>query len=426
MPLGVKESKRVCASNQKRLIIKRSKNMNTIHNLKIATTNSQIKYKNRDDLLLVTFDPPATVAGVFTSSTMPAAPVTWCKNSVKSGLAKALIVNAGNANAFTGKSGEEIVNQTASTAAQLLNCPQDQIFISSTGVIGEVFDYKLITNKLATLTQNLENNADSITKAAKAIMTTDTTEKIVHKTCEIEGKQITISGFAKGSGMIAPNMATMLGYIFCNATIAADALQQILKEHCEESFNAITVDSDQSTNDTVLLFATNEVNHSAITNSNDPKLAHFKQALKELMVELAKKIVVDGEGAKKLIEINVSGASDKTQAKYVAFQIANSPLVKTAIAGCDPNWGRIVMAVGKSGVPTTPEKLVIKIGPYQLTKDGKVAPNYSEKDAHNYLKNSQVHIDVDLGLTQDPSNQATVWTCDLNEEYIKINKDYRS
>lgn len=397
-----------------------------IKHLKIATTNSQIKYENRDDLLLVTFDQPANVAGVFTSSTMPAAPVTWCKNSIKSGSAKALVVNSGNANAFTGKDGEEIVSQTAKTAAEILNCPQDQIFISSTGVIGEVFDYKLITEKLGALASNLENNEESLTKAAKAIMTTDTKEKVSHEICQIDGQEITISGIAKGSGMIAPNMATMLAYIFCNANISSDVLSELLKEFNEDSFNSISVDSDQSTNDTVLLFATNEASHDQITSVSDPKLDNFKQNLKKLMIDLAKKIVIDGEGSKKLIEINVTGAQDKAQAKYVALQVANSPLVKTAIAGCDPNWGRIVMAVGKSEVPTSPEKLVIKIGPYQLTKDGQVAPDYNEDHAHQYLKNSEVKIAIDLGIKDDKNNASSVWTCDLNEEYIKINKDYRS
>ncbi|MBM5782977.1 MAG: bifunctional glutamate N-acetyltransferase/amino-acid acetyltransferase ArgJ, partial [Pelagibacterales bacterium] len=285
----------------------------------------------------------------------------------------------------------------------------------------------LITNQIENLVKNSENNEEFWHKAAKAIMTTDTKEKSVTKTCEIDSKLITINGFAKGSGMIAPNMATMLGYIFCDANISSEALSSILKEITEDTFNAITVDSDQSTNDTVLLFATKIANNSLISNASDSKLDNFKKVLKDLMLELAQMIVIDGEGAKKLIEITVKGAANKKQAKEVALSIGNSPLVKTAIAGCDPNWGRIVMAVGKSCSEASPEKLVVKIGNYELTKDGAKHPNYVEKLVHEYLKNSYVLIEVDLAIKKDEQeNCATIWTCDLNEEYIKINKDYRS
>lgn len=398
-----------------------------IKGVKIATTNCGIKYKNRDDLLLVTFEQEANVAGVFTSSSMPAAPITWCKNNIKQGTAKALIVNAGNANAFTGKQGEEVVLKTATKISECLPCQTSQIFISSTGVIGETLNHELITSAIPNLIKNLANNEESWQKAAKAIMTTDTKQKSSSKTCKILGQEISITGFAKGSGMIAPNMATMLGYIFCDANISSEALSVILKEITEDTFNSITVDSDQSTNDTVLLFATKESKHDLITNHHDKNLSEFKKALKELMLELAKAIVVDGEGAKKLIEITVQGATDKKQAKEVGLAIGNSPLVKTAIAGCDPNWGRIVMAVGKSCNGTSPEKLIVKIGQYQLTKDGAKHPDYEEKTVHEYLKNSSVKITVDLAIKPNESNnQATIWSCDLNEEYIKINKDYRS
>jgi glutamate N-acetyltransferase / amino-acid N-acetyltransferase len=398
-----------------------------IKGVKIATTNCGIKYKNRDDLLLVTFEQEANVAGVFTSSSMPAAPITWCKNNIKQGTAKALIVNAGNANAFTGKQGEEVVLKTATKISECLPCQTSQIFISSTGVIGETLNHELITSAIPNLIKNLANNEESWQNAAKAIMTTDTKQKSSSKTCKILGQEISITGFAKGSGMIAPNMATMLGYIFCDANISSEALSVILKEITEDTFNSITVDSDQSTNDTVLLFATKESKHDLITNHHDKNLSEFKKALKELMLELAKAIVVDGEGAKKLIEITVQGATDKKQAKEVGLAIGNSPLVKTAIAGCDPNWGRIVMAVGKSCNGTSPEKLIVKIGQYQLTKDGAKHPDYEEKTVHEYLKNSSVKITVDLAIKPNESNnQATIWSCDLNEEYIKINKDYRS
>ncbi len=398
-----------------------------IKGVKIATTNCGIKYKNRDDLLLVVFENEANVAGVFTNSSMPAAPVSWCKKNIKQGLAKSLIVNAGNANAFTGKYGEETVLKSAQKISESLNCKDEKIFISSTGVIGETLNYELITSVIPDLVKNLASDEASWEKAAKAIMTTDTKQKSISKTCEIFGKTVSITGFAKGSGMIAPNMATMLGYIFCDANISSNALSILLKEICEDSFNSITVDSDQSTNDTVLLFATKAADHALISDPFDTALESFKSALKDVMLVLAKMIVVDGEGAKKLIEITVQGAANKQQAKEVALAIGNSPLVKTAIAGCDPNWGRIVMAVGKSCTDTSPEKLVVKIGDYQLTKDGAKHPQYEEKVVHEYLKNSEVTINVDLAVKPIiASNQATIWTCDLNEEYIKINKDYRS
>lgn len=398
-----------------------------IKGVKIATTNCGIKYKNRDDLLLVVFENEVNVAGVFTSSSMPAAPVSWCKKNIKQGLAKSLIVNAGNANAFTGKYGEETVLKSAQKISESLNCMDENIFISSTGVIGETLNHELITSAIPDLVKNLASDEASWEKAAKAIMTTDTKQKSISKTCEIFGKTVSITGFAKGSGMIAPNMATMLGYIFCDANISSNALSILLKEICEDSFNSITVDSDQSTNDTVLLFATKAADHALISDPFDAALTSFKSALKDVMLGLAKMIVVDGEGAKKLIEITVQGAANKQQAKEVALAIGNSPLVKTAIAGCDPNWGRIVMAVGKSCSDTSPEKLVVKIGDYQLTKDGSKHPQYEEKVVHEYLKNSEVTITVDLAVKPIiASNQATIWTCDLNEEYIKINKDYRS
>ncbi len=391
--------------------------------IKIATTNCGIKYKNRDDLLFVTFDSPVSIAGVFTQSSMPAASVVWCKKNIVSGNARALVVNAGNANAFTGKIGEEVVLKTAQKVSELVGCSPEEVYISSTGVIGEILNVDLITSALPKMMQNFGSDEAAFDKAAKAIMTTDTKQKLIKKTCLIAGQEVSLIGFAKGSGMIAPNMATMLGYIFTDANICSNTLQTLLAEVTEESFNSITVDSDQSTNDTVLLFATGGAGHNKITDSHSTELKQFKDTLHEVALGLAKMIVIDGEGAKKLIEIEVEGATSKTQAKKVAFAIANSPLVKTAIAGCDPNWGRIVMAVGKSCSETTPEKIIVKIGDYILTKDGAKHPDYIEKLVHEYLKNSEVKITVNLGIG---GATAKVWTCDLNEEYIKINKDYRS
>lgn len=393
----------------------------TLNSINISTTNCGIKYKNRDDLLLVTFPHGANVAGVFTQSSMPAAPVVFCKKNIGAGKARALVVNAGNANAFTGKAGEEAVLLTARAVAENIGCGENEVFISSTGVIGEVLKVDLITSAIPNLIQNPIFDESRWDKASKAIMTTDLKPKLVKKTCEIDGKEITLIGFAKGSGMIAPNMATMLAYIFTDADIPAKKLAEILGNATEKTFNSITVDSDQSTNDTLLMFATKEAG-----NNPNASLENFVKTAEEMCLELAKMVVVDGEGAQKLIEIEVGGAVDKAQAKVVAFAIANSPLVKTAIAGCDPNWGRIVMAVGKSCAETSPEKITVKIGEYQLTKDGAKHPDYVEKLVHEYLKNSEVKIFVDLGITKSDSAKATVWTCDLNEEYIKINKDYRS
>ena len=391
--------------------------------LKISTTNCGLKYKTRDDLLLITFDRPANVAGVFTTSSMPAAPVVWCKKNVKSGKARALIVNAGNANAFTGKEGEEAVSRTANKVAKDLGCKPEEVLISSTGVIGETLKVELIEAAIPQMVKDATINESSWNKAAQAIMTTDTKIKLINRTCKIAGDNVALIGFSKGSGMIAPNMATMLGYIFTDANICPATLQILLKETVEHSFNAITVDSDQSTNDTVLLFATKEVGNHEIVDSHSLELTEFKNTLNELALGLAKMIVIDGEGAKKLIEIEVEGARTYEQAKEVAFSIANSPLVKTAIAAADPNWGRIIMAVGKSCSETSPEKIIIKIGDHPITKDGAKHPEYVENLVHKYLSGSEVKISANLGIG---ASRAVVWTCDLNEEYIKINKDYRS
>ncbi len=396
---------------------------NMIKGLKISAVNCGIKYKNRDDLLLVTFDNPANVAGVFTASSMPAAPVTWCKKNIDKGVARALVVNAGNANAFTGRDGEEVVAKTVAKVAKELGCKEEEVFVSSTGVIGELLKAELIVKAIPQMLQNPEGDETKWDKASRAIMTTDTKPKLIKKTCSIGDKEISLIGFAKGSGMIAPNMATMLGYIFTDADISSDTLQILLKEASEQSFNSITVDSDQSTNDTVLLFATKTAGNQHISDSHSAELADFKEALNEISLGLAKMIVIDGEGAKKLIEIEVEGARTKQQAKEVAFSIANSPLVKTAMAGCDPNWGRIIMAIGKSCSETTPEKIIVKIGDHVLTKGGAKHPDYVEQAVHEYLKHSEVKISANLGIG---ASSAIVWTCDLNEEYIKINKDYRS
>jgi glutamate N-acetyltransferase/amino-acid N-acetyltransferase len=399
--------------------------MKSIKNIKLATINCGLKYKNRDDLLLIELPENTTVAGVFTKSSMAAAPVKLCQENLKLSRAKALIVNAGNANAFTGVEGMQAAKRVAKKVAEVLGCDESQVFMSSTGVIGERLKDELIIVALPSLAEKLSEDELSWQNAAKAIMTTDTFQKSFSKTLKIDGQEIVINGFAKGSGMIAPNMATMLGYIFTNANICSKLLQKLLSDFNEETFNAITVDSDTSTNDSVLLFATREASHQKIRDIDDPNLTDFKIALKELMLDLAKQIVIDGEGATKLIEIEVIGAASKEAAKIIALNIANSPLVKTAIAGCDPNWGRIVMAIGKSGQDAIQEKISIGIGDFKIVENGELVKNYNEKPVHQYLLGKEVKILVDMNLGYK-ENCATVWTCDFTEGYIKINKDYRS
>lgn len=399
--------------------------MKTIKGIKLATINCGLKYKNRDDLLLVELPQDTAVAGVFTKSSMAAAPVKLCQEHLIERKARALIVNAGNANAFTGVNGQKAAQRVTDKVAEILNCDQNQVFMSSTGVIGERLKDELIIAALPNLAQKLSSEESSWQNAAKAIMTTDTFQKSVSKTLKINGEEIVINGFAKGSGMIAPNMATMLGYIFTNANICSKLLQKLLSELNEETFNAITVDSDTSTNDTVLLFATRDAQHERIRDLGDANLLQFKKALKDLMLELAKQIVVDGEGATKLIEIRVINAASKIDAKNIALSIANSPLVKTAIAGNDPNWGRIIMAIGKTSASVNQSDIGIKIGDFVIVKNGELDANYVEKSVHEYLKGKEVTIEVDIN-SGSVDNQATVWTCDFTEGYIKINKDYRS
>jgi len=299
--------------------------MKPIENIKLATINCGLKYKNRDDLLLVELPENTAIAGVFTKSSMASAPVNLCKQNLGHKKARALIVNAGNANAFTGASGMQAAQRITAKVAEILGCDNSQIFISSTGVIGERLKDELIIASLPNLVEKLSSDDRAWNEAAKAIMTTDTFQKSSSKTLKISGETIVINGFAKGSGMIAPNIATMLGFIFTNANICSNLLQNLLSEFNEQTFNSITVDSDTSTNDTVLLFATREANHQKIREIDDPNLAEFKVALKDLMLELAKQIVIDGEGATKLIEIEVLGASSKKSAKMIALSIANSP-----------------------------------------------------------------------------------------------------
>jgi glutamate N-acetyltransferase/amino-acid N-acetyltransferase len=334
------------------------------------------------------------------------------------------VVNSGNANAFTGKRGRDAVKLTAEAAAVAANCLEADVYIASTGVIGEPLDPSKFTSLLAGLAA--EAGAEGITQAARAIMTTDTYPKLATRQAEIEGVPVTINGIAKGAGMIAPDMATMLAFLFTDAAIEPRPLHEILSPAVDATFNAITIDGDTSTSDTLLLFATGTAASRGAPHiglPHDPRLAGFRAALTEVLLDLAHQVVKDGEGATKFVTVRVTGAESASAARKIAFAIANSPLVKTAIAGEDPNWGRIVMAVGKAGEAADRDRLVISFGDIQVAKDGEVAPSYSEALGAAYMKRDEIAITVDVGVGHGTS---TVWTCDLTADYIAINADYRS
>ena len=383
----------------------------------LAAAATGIRYKNRVDVLLATLAEGTTVAGCLTKSKSPSAPVDWCAKSLKLGNARALVVNAGNANAFTGKKGVETVRVVAAAAAKELGCKQAEILQASTGVIGEPLDPAPIVNALAALKANVEASAWDM--AAKAIMTTDTFAKMATTQVKIAGKTVRINGIAKGSGMIAPDMATMLVFIFTDAKIAAKPLQKLLTAAVNPSFNCITVDGDTSTSDTVLLFATGK--SAAVKSPNELKV--FSRALDAICLDLAIQVAKDGEGAEKLIEIKISGAENDKAARKIGMSIANSPLVKTAIAGEDANWGRIVMAIGKSGEKAIRDKLKIKIGGVLVAAKGMKDPTYKEADIMPHMKGREIKIEADIGVGK---GKAIVWTCDLTHRYIDINGSYRS
>ncbi len=391
-----------------------------IRGVQLATAETGMKYKNRADLLLAFFPDGANVAGVFTLSKCSSAPVDWCRNKLAlAEPAKALLVNAGNANAFTGKAGDQAMAATITAVAQELGCNENQVYVSSTGVIGEVLDAELINGHVRNLAANLTE--DLWQEAADAIRTTDTFAKGATREAVIDGQTVTINGIAKGSGMIAPDMATMLAYVFTDAAIAQNVLQELISSATDRSFNAITVDSDTSTSDTLMIFATGI--NDKITDPGDPRLNDFKAGLDDLCQDLALQIVRDGEGASKLITINVTGAAHDHAAKTIAMSIANSPLVKTAIAGEDANWGRIVMAVGKAGEEASRDDLRILIGGQKVTEHGMGVEGYDEDLCTAHLKGDDILIEVDVGISD---GSATVWTCDLTHGYISINADYRS
>jgi glutamate N-acetyltransferase/amino-acid N-acetyltransferase len=402
--------------------------MPDIDGVSMWTAETGAKYKNRPDVLLVKLDKNARMAGVFTKSTAPGAPVDWSKTCLENHQQTAffdtsagLLVNAGNANVFTGRLGRQGVEDMAALGARLIGCDPENVFVASTGVIGEPLGIGPIVDALEG--QGFLTNLASWEKAAQAISTTDTYSKGASASAEIDGVMVKICGIAKGSGMIAPDMATMLSFIFTDAHISQEILQSLLSEICETSFNAITVDSDTSTSDTVLLAATATAGHNEITDINDFELAKFKEALADVMLDLSHQVVKDGEGASKFIEINVSGADSPSAAKAIGMSIANSPLVKTAIAGEDANWGRVVMAVGKSGEKADRDALRIAFGPHIVAENGLRAENYDESQVTTYMHQKSLIISVDVGIG---AGEFTVWTCDLTHSYIDINADYRS
>ena len=390
-----------------------------IEGVRLGAVEAGIRYKGRRDLVMVELSAGTTVAGVFTSSQCPGAPVDWCRSVLPGGRARALVVNSGNANVFTGKAGTLATKATAAAAAKLVGSTPKLVFLASTGVIGEVLPHERLTAALPGLYAGL--SADGWEDAARGIMTTDTFPKAVTRTATIGGTEVRITGIAKGSGMIAPDMATMLSFVFTDARIPAPVLQRMLKEGVAKSFNCTTVDSDTSTSDTVLLFATGRARHREIVGAAG--LGDFTRALNELLLELALQVVRDGEGAQKLIRVDVAGATSGKSAKRVALAVANSPLVKTAVAGEDANWGRIVMAVGKAGEPADRDRISVAVGGVWMARNGGVVPGYDETPVVAHMKGREIEIAVDLGLG---AGRATVWTCDLTHGYIDINGSYRS
>ncbi len=380
-----------------------------------------IRQAGRPDLMVMRFDAGTSVAGVFTRNRCPGAPVDWCRHALAGGSARALVVNSGNANVFTGRAGDDAVRATAHLTAELVDCDPFEVFVASTGVIGEVLPHARITAALPALVRDL--GADGWMAAARAIMTTDTFPKTARREALVAGERVVIQGIAKGSGMIAPDLATMLCFVATDAAIEADALQRMLERSVKRSFNVTTVDSDTSTSDTVLLFATGARAHKPVDPDDRHALRDFRDALDELLLDLAIQVVRDGEGARKLIRVDVEGADSAKSARRVALAIANSPLVKTAIAGEDANWGRIVMAVGKSGEPADRDRLSVGIGGTWMARDGAVVPDYDEGPVAAHIRGREIEIAVDLGLGD---GRATVWTCDLTHGYVDINAAYRS
>jgi glutamate N-acetyltransferase/amino-acid N-acetyltransferase len=396
--------------------------MPAVAGVTFATAAAGVRYKGRTDVLLMVLDPGTAVAGVFTKSKCPSAPVEWCRAKLKGRKARALVVNSGNANAFTGKTGREACAFTAKIAAKAVGCKPDDVFLASTGVIGEPLDASVFDGVMDALVANA--SGDGWLDAARAIMTTDTFPKVATAKTSIGKTVVTINGIAKGAGMIMPDMATMLSFVFTDAPIAAPLLQKLLSETVEDTFNAVTIDGDTSTSDTLMVFATGAAKGAPrISKASDPRLKGFRKAFAMVLGDLAEQVARDGEGARKLVEIEVEGAVSKKSARRIAMSIANSPLVKTAIAGEDANWGRVVMAVGKAGEPANRDKLSIWFGGIRVAHKGARDPSYDEAKVSEAMKNAKIPLKVQLGLG---SGKDRVLTCDLTKEYVAINGDYRS
>jgi glutamate N-acetyltransferase / amino-acid N-acetyltransferase len=386
-----------------------------------ASLPAGLRYRGRDDLMLLELAPGSSAAGVLTRSTTAGHPVLWCRAVLPRGKAPAVIVNAGNANVFRGAEGDAAVRAEAEAVAAALGCAPEEVLVASTGVIGERLPVERITAKVPDLTEALR--ADGIEPAARAIMTTDTFPKGAFAAAEIDGAAVTIAGIAKGSGMIAPDMATMLAFVVTDAVIDPPALQALLAAGADRSFNAITVDSDTSTSDTLLLLATGAAGHQPVTAADDPRLAGFTRALDAVLLDLALQVVRDGEGAQKLIRIAVRGAVDAVSARRIGLTVANSPLVKTAIAGSDANWGRVIAAVGRSGEPVDLGRLGVAFGGHAVARDGAAVADLDERPVAEHLRGRKIAVDVTVGAGP---GEAVVWTCDLTHGYIDINADYRS
>src|SRR5436309_707134 len=398
--------------------------MPAIAGIRLATAEAGIRYKNRTDVLLAVMDKGTAVAGVFTKSKCPSAPVEWCRAKLKGGKARALVVNSGNANAFTGKTGRGSTALTAKIAAKAVGCSESEIFLASTGVIGEPLDATKFDGVLGRLAEAAEPG--DYLAAAKAIMTTDTFPKVATATVKLDKAMVTINGMAKGAGMIAPDMATMLAFVFTDAPITAGALQSLVRDGVEDTFNAVTIDGDTSTSDTLLAFATGSAAADGapkISRASDPRLKAFTRSLRDVLADLAEQVARDGEGARKLVEIIVEGAVSKSSARKIAMSVANSPLVKTAIGGEDVNWGRVVMAVGKAGEPANRDKLSIWLNGIRAANRGEREPSYDEAEVSEAMKNPEIQIKIALGLGK---GRDRVLTCDLTKEYVAINGDYRS
>ena len=373
------------------------------------------------DLMLAAFDRPASVAGVFTTSGTAGAPVRWCRERLPGGRARALVVNSGNANVYTGRAGDEAVRATARAAADTVGCRAEEVFVASTGVIGETLPVGKVVAALPAVRERAR--PDGWRDAAVAIMTTDTFPKGARARVEIAGAPVSIAGIAKGSGMIAPDMATMLAYVFTDAAIPSAVLQALLVPAADRSFNAITVDGDTSTSDSLQLFATGRAGHPPPSRADDPALRPFREALDSVCLDLAHQVVRDGEGARKFVEIRVAGARSDRAARRIGLSIANSLLVKTAIAGGDANWGRIVMAVGKSGEDVAETGLDIHVGGHAVALAGAPPPGYDETPVARHMAGREIAIRVRVGAGR---GEAVVWTCDLTHGYIDVNADYRS